>query len=217
VDVRTTKEIEEQAMSEIQVLGYKLKNTLTGESKEVTMDEFMKDFKLYPKSEWEYEQIKTEPTLEPTKISDFVITGVDNSDMAYTMLHDSSFNLWIISPVITPLGSETVTETSVRIDTVTMETDSGISTTLAEVPVEYESISYVWNASLLDRYQRKVIPAHQAMEEMGFRTYVAMGAAGQEAVMDLNTKLGGFLHMGTADEVLLKTIIRSNPGFILVK
>jgi len=44
-DVRGTKEKEEQAMSEIEVLGYKLNNTLTGESKEVTMDEFLKDFK----------------------------------------------------------------------------------------------------------------------------------------------------------------------------
>lgn len=217
VDVRTTKELEEQAMSEIQVLGYKLKNTLTGEVKEVTMDEFLRDFKLYPKSEWEYEQIKTEPTMEPTKISDFIITGVDNSDLAATMLDDPKFNLWVISPVVNPVSSETITETTVRTDTVEMETDTGINTVISQVPVERTRVEYEWSPSIIERYQNKVIPSLQAMAESGYQTYVVVGGAGQEAVMDFNEKLGGNLHIGTADEILLKTIIRSNPGFLLVR
>src|SRR5690606_25832309 len=113
VDVRSTKEKEEQAMSEIEVLGYALRNILTGETREVSMEEFLRDFKLYPKTEWEYTQIKTEPTLEPTKISDFEITGVDNSDLAEQMLQDPEFNLWVISPVNTPVSKATQTETVV--------------------------------------------------------------------------------------------------------
>ena len=217
VDVRGTKAIEEQAMSEIEVLGYELKNTLTGETKEVSMDEFLRDFKLYPKSEWEYTQIKTEPAMEPTKISDFVITGVDNSDLATIMLEDSNFNLWVISPVTTPIGAETITESVVRTDTIQMETDTGMSTIISQVPVDRERIDYQWDLSIIERYQNKVIPAQQAMAESGYRTYVAIGGAGQEAVMDFNQELGGMLQIGTADEVLLKTIIRSNPGFLLVR
>ncbi|MBY5959835.1 hypothetical protein KUV50_16900 [Membranicola marinus] len=216
-DVRTTKELEEQAMSEIEVLGYKLTNTITGETKEVTMDEFLKDFKKYPKSEWEYDQIKTEPTIEPTKVSDFIITGVDNSDMAYEMLQDSNFNLWVISPVLSPSGTETKIETLVRTDTVFMETDTGTRTIVSQIPAEREYEKYVWSRDVLERYKQKVLPAEKLMNELGYKTYVAIGGAGQQAVLDLNEAVGGELYMGTADEILLKTIIRSNPGFLLVR
>ena len=216
-DVRGTKEMEEQAMSEIEVLGYNLKNTLTGETKEVTMEEFLKDFKKYPKSEWEYIQIKTEPKLKPTKISDFVITGVDNSDMAEAMLEDPDYNLWVISPVLSPLGTETEIISSVRIDTILMESDTGARTIISQVPVESEYEKHIWPQNILDRYRHKVLPAMEAMTEKGYRTYVAIGGAGQDAIMDLNEELGGDLYLGTADEILLKTIIRSNPGFLLVR
>ncbi len=216
-NVRETKDIEEQAMSEIEVLGYDLRNSITGETKEVTMEEFLRDFKKYPKSEWEYNQIKTEPTIEPSKISDFVITGVDNSDMASDMLQDSDFNLWVISPVLTPTGTQTEMETIVRTDTLLMETDTGTSTIISQVPEEHEYEKHLWSQDVLDRYQRKVLPANNLMAEMGYHTFVAIGGAGQEAVIDLNEDLGSELHMGTADEILLKTIIRSNPGFLLVR
>src|SRR5690625_7904595 len=79
-DVRTTKELEEQAMSEVQVLGYKLTNTLTGELREMTMEEYFEHYKKYPKSEWDFVQIKTKPTIIPTKVSDFVILGIVKTD-----------------------------------------------------------------------------------------------------------------------------------------
>src|SRR5690606_28596792 len=145
VNVRATKEKEEQAMSEIEVLGYHLRNTLTGETKDVSMDEFLRDFKLYPNTEWDYTQIKTEPSMEPSKISDFVITGVDNSDLSSMMLTDPDYNLWVISPVTSPISSETETETDVRTDTVLLESDTGTQTIISQVPVEREIVNYLWS------------------------------------------------------------------------
>src|SRR5690625_7402363 len=89
------------------------------------MEEYFEHYKKYPKSEWDFEQIKTKPTIEPTKVSDFVISGVDQSDLGAIMLENPEYNLWVISPVLTAEDWVTRTETRIELDSVFVETDTG--------------------------------------------------------------------------------------------
>ena len=58
-------------------------NKASGETKELPFDQYMKEYKNYPKEEWEVlEQIKTEPAIPATKVSEFSVMSPDGFDLA---------------------------------------------------------------------------------------------------------------------------------------
>ncbi|MEM0993138.1 MAG: DoxX family protein, partial [Bacteroidota bacterium] len=72
VNVAEQKAYEAEATA-VKVIGYTLTNKKTGEQVELMMEEYLKQYKNYSKEEWDYEQLRSTPAIEPTKISDFAI------------------------------------------------------------------------------------------------------------------------------------------------
>ena len=78
-DVRTKKKAEMDAEAAVEVTGFTIRNTKTGQVAEMSMASYSTDIKNYPEEEgWDkstIDQIKDEPTVKRTKLSDFSIQG----------------------------------------------------------------------------------------------------------------------------------------------
>src|SRR5690606_24190392 len=124
VNIAERKKLEEEAAANVEVTGYKLKNKNSGKVVEMPYDQFLKEFKNYPSEEWDYEQIKSEPAIEHTKISDFDLQDFDGNNVTEEILSDSNYSFLIVSHKLygKSAGTEifTVSDTLYAIDTVTV-------------------------------------------------------------------------------------------------
>ena len=50
----------------------------------------------------------------------------------------------------------------------------------------------------------------------GYKVYLIAGGVGEEAIMDFSSDLNIDYPVYQADDILLKTIIRSNPGIVIM-
>ncbi|HHS95524.1 MAG TPA: DoxX family protein, partial [Phaeodactylibacter sp.] len=62
-DVAAVKKAEQEAAASVQVIAYKLTNKKTGEVVEIATPEYMKRYKEFPKEDWTYEQVRSEPSI----------------------------------------------------------------------------------------------------------------------------------------------------------
>jgi hypothetical protein len=95
-DIRAQKEYEmEQSNIANEVTGYKMTNKNTKQVVTLPMEQYMKEFKNYPKEEWELEQVKDNPPFEVSKISEFEISGQDGQDIAEELLADQGYTFMV--------------------------------------------------------------------------------------------------------------------------
>ena len=85
------------------------------------------------------------------------------------------------------------------------------------VEKEYTYTDYKWDDSFASDYTNIIKPFADQAKAEGLKTYAVVGGAGAEQLEDLKGELGLGLEMYTADDILLKTIVRSNPGIVLWK
>jgi len=90
--VRHQKKLEVDAASNVQITHYKMTNKESGKVVQIPFAQYMKEFAQYPKEEWDLEQIKTEPTVKKTKISDFEMSNMAGDDGTEELLSDPKYN-----------------------------------------------------------------------------------------------------------------------------
>jgi hypothetical protein len=215
-DVRTTKENEMAAAANVQITGWKLQNKAdAGKVVELSNDVYMKEYAKYPKAEWTVvDQIKTEPAIEKTKISDFDVTTLDGYDAADEILSEEGFSLWIVCHKlkgVSVLANVTVQDT-------TFTTDSlGVKTVADITEKQLEEYQMNWDEDYAAKFSSMVNPFVAEAKEAGVNSHVFIGKFGKDEVIDFAEKVGPSATYYTADDILLKTIVRSNPGVVLVK
>jgi len=216
--VQEIKAMEEDAQAKVQVTGFLLQNKKTGEVKELPTAEFMKDFAKYPKDEWEtLDQIKTEPSVKPSKISEFFLKTLDNEEAENMLLEDPESSIVIVSykPYFTSEKNKTTIVDSVFVsDTLALPDGSTKIVrqldTLINKEVETENIT--WDAGYLAAFQNTVKPFVDEAKKAGFHIYVITAGLSKEQSKQLSEASGIEGIYLTADDILLKTIMRSNPG-----
>jgi hypothetical protein len=76
---------------------------------------------------------------------------------------------------------------------------------------------YQWDAPYVAHFTNKVVPFLRAARSDGAQSCIVAGGAGGDALADFKTTIGTEAPMYEADDILLKTIIRSNPGIVVLQ
>lgn len=222
-DLYQKKTMEEEAAAAVKITGWKIQNKTTNEIKVLSYDEYMKNLSQYPKDEWTVvDQIKTEPTVEHTKVSEFSIISEDGFDVAEDILTDTGDVFLIVAYKLK--GTSTpeqimVPDTIWKTDTLRLAKDSiSIVRSIDTIGTRKETReSYVWDDAYVKDYTDKVNVLMENVMGQGAKVYAAAGGAGREKLNAFKTAIGGKYDWYEADDILLKTIIRSNPGVVHIR
>jgi len=220
-DVRTQKQIEADAQAEVKITDWKLKHNETGEELIVENGEYLGNYKKYKGVYKVVDQIKSEPSMAITKISDFTIEDADGNDLTDNILSEPGAQLLIVNYKLK--GGQSVEKTRMvrdsifKVDTVLADNKEMIVKTFDKVVERKETYDdYVWDSGYLEKHKR-LKPFTDAAKSAGLPVTMAIGGADEMQILDFNTDTQLNLNYGMADDILLKTIVRSNPGVVLFK
>jgi uncharacterized membrane protein YphA (DoxX/SURF4 family) len=223
-DVRTIKQQEEEAQANVKITHFKMTNKANGQVVTLAYEQYMKEFKNYPKEEWDSEQIKTKPEIEPTKISDFDISNPEGASITEEILNDPNYALMVVAYKLYPAGKSmentTINDTTYVADTMKVAgTDSLVITkkvasiTPKTVPTEMTT----FDEEYVKRYTERINPVVAAAEKAGFKVFAVTAPNDPAVIDDFRHATQSAYPFHTADDLLLKTIQRSNPGLVLWK
>lgn len=221
VNIATKKAEEAAAAAAVKVIAYEMTNKSTGEVVTLPYEQFMKEFQNYPTEEWEYEQIKSEPAMEATKISDFAIEDQQGNDVTDFLLTTDAYLFMVVAYKLYGDAEQTtvtVRDTSYVQDSVyvgdTLQMLSSISS-IEDRTIQKEI--YDWEDEYLDAWTDKINPLAAAAKADGIKTFVVTAYAGPNKIQDFKNAIEANYSFFLADDILLKTIVRSNPGVVLMK
>lgn len=220
-NVAERKALEEESENNVKVLAYKMTNKTSGEVVQMPFDQYLQDYAKYPTEEWELDQIKSEPEVTRTKISDFEVSDLGGNDLTEGILSEEGPHLMIVAY---RLYGEEVTRVTTEpdsvyvTDTLIVGLDTTLETRLTGVNQrEVQQTEYTWDADYLNHWKTEFLPQMELAAEQGLKVYCVTAYAGAERIASFQEALGTKIPFFTADDILLKTIVRSNPGPVLWK
>ncbi len=220
VNILEQQQKEADAASRTEPLRWHLKNKATGETIIVKNSEF--DYAKYPTEQWEYVHTDfTEPEIPTTQISDFQVESFDGNIMTEDLLTYKGLTLVLVmeklesKPIPTYV---TVSDTVFRMDTSWIaETDSFTVVQNIQEIKNYNVTKYnhEWKSSYLKRFEQKIKPFVDDAKKANIKV-VALVGGDADQVESFKEKTGLDIEYYTGDNIVLKTIIRSNPGILLL-
>ena len=222
VNIRDQRQAELDAESNVEVVGFLLKNLASGKMVELSAKVYLAEMtSTYNKKEWKVaEHIKTEPAIKSTKLSEFAITDEDGYDVADEILDHEGYQFWIVSyKVPYAISYEKVIswDTLFTIDTVIMN-DTGEQDIIKSFgkPEKKEDQRAMYNFD--EKYLRDFSKELTGLvKDSGIPMVGFFGGMDAVSMAALQQQLDLKMKMYEADDILLKTIVRSNPGLVLMK
>ncbi len=226
------KKLENDAEAKVKIIGYIMENEKTGEKLKLDIPDtsnavkFYVDVvaKKYPKDGgWKVsDQVKTEPEVRHSKVSEFKVYDVTENESEVTdyIEEEANYNFMIVSY---KLKHDKVTEKSIMtfdtlhlIDTVRMGKKMSFVPKDSVLSKEIPMVTVDWDKEFLDTYKNKInVLANAALAN---KNKVCVITHDQPIVIrEFAKTLEAKYPFYQADDILLKTIIRSNPGVVLLK
>ena len=193
VNIAQQKNLEMEAQNNVEITAYELTNKKSGEVKTIAYDQFLKEYEKYSKEEWDFEQVQSEPFVWDTirKGND---VKVEKRILKTSKISD--FNIMAAD------DSDVTYE---------ILEDQGYNFLFVGYKL-YNDPKY------LDKWKGKLatLAAAAAKDGVNVRSVVAYTDA--ETLKSFGEVAGiGQYPLYKADDIMLKTIIRSNPGVLLLK
>lgn len=229
-DIRTQKQLEEDAENAVEIIAYKATNKADGKVVEIPYAQYLKEFKKYPKEEWKLEQLKTEPSIERSKISDFDISNEMGESVTEDILNNPNYSFMIVAYKLkyeSTMGQKEIREklavkmdTTMRLDEVAagqIDTIYIIDTTFREEVKTISQEVFNFPADYTMAWTNIVNPVLEAAEKAGIKSFAVTAYADPALIDDFRHETQSAYPFYSADDILLKTIVRSNPGIVLLK
>lgn len=241
-DVRARKEYE--GKSKIDILGWVLENTNTGQVIKFMEPEPGKTtyYKQYTKADgWKVkDQIQSEmyvevdgkrETVTKTKVSEFAVEDGENGEVTEDILNEKGYSMMIVAYKLKGAAQQEtimVPDSSWTTDTIKL------GRVVGGKKLEKDSFQYVRRLTGVtqrkierevfipepeygDFFKNKVNPLAAAAKKAGWKVYAISTIGDSKVSGDLAEKTGADYPFYRADDKLLKTIIRANPGIVIWK
>ena len=185
-----------------------------GTSVTLSSEEYAKRWKEFPKEDFDIEQKTGEASMKITKISDFRLTDMDEADVTDNILSDSAYSLMIVNYKVhfdfemKQVTSKDTTFVEGPGDSIHIEGIKSVTQNV-EMPVFRND----WKTM----YESKILPLIDKAESKHMSAYVVFGGLSIDQMKEASRFIGLEVPVYQADETILKTVIRSNPGIILWK
>ncbi len=232
-DIRQRKEIEGNAKTDI--LGWVLENKNTGQVVTYMEPEPNKYtyLKTYPKDQgWSVkDQIQTDmyvlvdgqrQPIAKTKISDFAVEDGENGEITDDLLAEPGYSLMIVAYHLEgakQMAEVVVQDTVWTNDTIRVSPDSfRVQRLMASLePRKTERMTFLPTVGYDQLFREGINPLADAAMKAGWKVYAITTYADSEVAGDFKQKVGANYPFYKADDKLLKTIIRANPGVVVLK
>ncbi len=224
-NIAVQKELEADALADAPVT-YILENKASKEQVRLSMDEYLKRYKEFPKDSWSTDTEAGEPSVPQTKISDFALMDPKTGyEVTEEILTNEGYSLMMVCYMLKgePIKKQRILkDTLFTVDTVLVFEDGKeemqIVKSVKEVnDREEEYYETLYEEEYMDKFKSQIVPLAESAKKQGITFYGAIGKADLKALEQFKRDSGLDVALYTADDILLKTIVRSNPGIVLWK
>jgi len=220
-DIATTRKTELDAAQAVKIEKAIATNKKSGEKVNIPYADYLKDFKKYPKEEWNIKFEYGESAIAKTKVSDYMIMDTEGKDITLDLLNHKGYSLMVNSyKVHGDMTSEKVmVSDTIYADSVYMvKKDTFTKQIIAKIEqVESQQEKFIPSFGEGPIIKEKLNPILNYFVDKGIMTYAVTGGLGPIQMKGLAEYTGAKYPIYQADDILLKTIARSNPGLILWK
>ncbi|NRA51380.1 MAG: DoxX family protein [Phaeodactylibacter sp.] len=184
---------------------------------------FEAELASYLAQEWEVAGDTTAQVVERSKISDFELSGGPNgTDVTYDILNNPEYSFMVVAYKLYTEKEEVTTkmlrDTIYRVDTVAVEDTIKLVRSVDRIDKrQVEETIYHFGKDYLEPWTDVVNPVLAAAQKDGFKVFAATSYASPEKLEQFQQASESSYPFYTGDDILLKTIVRSNPGVVLLK
>jgi len=231
-DIKTQRDLEQKAQADVEIIAYRIRNRDTKAELEVPYQAYIDSFKQNSnfKAAWEtLDMIKSEPSIPRTKISDFDLMTFEGESVTEQFLGDSRYHFLVLSPKVkysvqseevaiqdTIFGLDTILmfDPKTHVEKLEVRRNGSIDSIVSKV---MKRNKYTWDAGFLASLQEQFIPLMDSLNKDQVNVSGVFGGLTEEGIIELRKAAGIQFPCYEADDLLIKTIMRSNPGLILFK